>query len=43
MALSYQVMILLAIRALDAVANSLTEYLRFSALTEDSFQLYKVG
>ncbi|KAB5592346.1 hypothetical protein CTheo_4227 [Ceratobasidium theobromae] len=41
MTLSYQVMILLVVRALDAVANSLTEYLRFSALTEDSFQLYK--
>ncbi|QRV76228.1 chitinase [Ceratobasidium sp. AG-Ba] len=41
MVLNYQVMILLAVRALDAVAASLYEYLKFSALTEDSFQLYK--
>ncbi|KAG9103705.1 hypothetical protein FRC06_008699 [Ceratobasidium sp. 370] len=41
MELNYQVMILLAIRALDAVAGSLKEYLKNSALTEDSFQLYK--
>ncbi|KAG9125909.1 hypothetical protein FRC07_005677, partial [Ceratobasidium sp. 392] len=41
MELNYQVMILLAVRALDAVASSLYEYLKFSALTEDSFQLYK--
>lgn len=42
MVLNYQVMILLAIKALDAVASSLFEYLKFSALTEDSFELYKV-
>jgi hypothetical protein len=42
MTLNYQVMILLAVRALDAVASSLFEYLRFSALSEDSFELYKV-
>ncbi|KAG9085277.1 hypothetical protein FS749_004567 [Ceratobasidium sp. UAMH 11750] len=41
MELNYQVMILLAIRALDAVASSLREYLKNSALTEDSFRLYK--
>ncbi|KAG8683169.1 hypothetical protein FRC08_014488 [Ceratobasidium sp. 394] len=34
-------MILLAIRALDAVYSSLYEYLKNSALTEDSFKLYK--
>ncbi|KAG9095771.1 hypothetical protein FRC06_009445 [Ceratobasidium sp. 370] len=39
--LNYQVMILLAVRALDAVAGGLKEYLKNSALTEDSFQLYK--
>ncbi|KAG8712938.1 hypothetical protein FRC08_013898 [Ceratobasidium sp. 394] len=41
MELNYQVMILLAIRALDAVYSSLYEYLKNSALTEDSFKLYK--
>ncbi|KAF8597455.1 hypothetical protein BDV93DRAFT_547915 [Ceratobasidium sp. AG-I] len=41
MVLNYQVMILLALKALDAVASSLFEYLKFSALTEDSFELYK--
>ncbi|KAG8707847.1 hypothetical protein FRC09_001579 [Ceratobasidium sp. 395] len=41
MELNYQVMILLAVRALDAIASSLYEYLKNSALTEDSFQLYK--
>ncbi|CAE6484998.1 unnamed protein product [Rhizoctonia solani] len=41
MQLNYQVMLLLGIRALDAVASSLYEYLKFSALSEDSFALYK--
>ncbi|KAH7333771.1 hypothetical protein B0J17DRAFT_137113 [Rhizoctonia solani] len=41
MELNYQVMLLLAIKALDAVANNLYEYLKFSALSEDSFALYK--
>ncbi|KAF8597456.1 hypothetical protein BDV93DRAFT_513317 [Ceratobasidium sp. AG-I] len=43
MVTNYQVMILLAIKALDAVASSLFNYLKFSALTEDSFQLYKAS
>ncbi|CAE6467855.1 unnamed protein product [Rhizoctonia solani] len=41
MELNYQVMLLLAVKALDAVASSLYEYLKFSALGEDSFALYK--
>ncbi|CAE6505009.1 unnamed protein product [Rhizoctonia solani] len=41
MELNYQVMLLLAVKALDAVASSLYEYLKFSALSEDSFALYK--
>ncbi|CAE6339114.1 unnamed protein product [Rhizoctonia solani] len=41
MELNYQVMLLLVVKALDAVANSLYEYLKFSALSEDSFNLYK--
>ncbi|CAE6436657.1 unnamed protein product [Rhizoctonia solani] len=41
MELNYQVMLLLAIKALDTVASSLYEYLKFSALSEDSFNLYK--
>jgi hypothetical protein len=42
MVMNYQVMLLLAVKALDAVASSLYEYLKFSALSEDSFELYKV-
>ncbi|CCO36258.1 hypothetical protein BN14_10389 [Rhizoctonia solani AG-1 IB] len=41
MVMNYQVMLLLAVKALDAVASSLYEYLKFSALSEDSFELYK--
>ncbi|KAG8713614.1 hypothetical protein FRC11_011611, partial [Ceratobasidium sp. 423] len=41
MELNYQVMLLLAVKALDTVASSLYEYLKFSALSEDSFALYK--
>ncbi len=38
----YKVFILIAVWALDEVAGSLYEYLNFSAMTEDSFALYKV-
>ncbi|KAF8918444.1 hypothetical protein CPB85DRAFT_84634 [Mucidula mucida] len=37
----YKVFILIAVWALDEVAGSLYEYLNFSAMTEDSFALYK--
>ncbi|KAF9462502.1 hypothetical protein BDZ94DRAFT_1322510 [Collybia nuda] len=37
----YHVFLLIAVRALDAVANSLREFLYFSDFNEDSFKLYK--